>query len=270
MNTLTVPRSPVQTAVTRLVPHTAPRAAFGKLVRSEVKLAWRNPANLLTGVALPLLLLVIFSFIPTFKQQQADLGGLTELDVYVPVLIAMSIALLGLVFVPGPLVAYRDQGVLRRLSLTPVPPFWVLAAQLIVQACIALVALLIVLVMAITVFGVAAPINPGGLILAIILSIAALFAIGLTVAAVAWSGIAARAIGGAAFYPLLFFAGMWYPLELMPPVLRDVAHYTPLGATVEAIQDSMQGQFPPIASLATLAAYAIIFALVARRFFRWE
>ena len=56
----------------------------------------------------------------------------------------------------------------------------------------------------------------------------------------------------------------------MPAVLLDVSNYTPLGAAVEAIQDSIRTGFPPIAPLLVLAAYALVFAFLARRFFRWE
>jgi ABC-type multidrug transport system permease subunit len=58
--------------------------------------------------------------------------------------------------------------------------------------------------------------------------------------------------------------------ELMPAVLQDISNVTPLGAAVEAIQDSMQGQFPPAEPLLVLAGYALVFALIARRLFRWE
>ena len=74
----------------------------------------------------------------------------------------------------------------------------------------------------------------------------------------------------AAFYPLLFFAGMWYPRALMPGVLQGIGNFTPLGASAQAMQDSMQGQFPPAASLLVLAGYALVFAVIARRFFRWD
>jgi ABC-2 type transport system permease protein len=180
------------------------------------------------------------------------------------------IAMLALISLPGPLVTYRDQGILRRLSTTPVPRSWVLAAQLVVTFCIAMTSLLILMIVSITAFGLGAPKNPGALVLAIVLSIAALFAIGLSMAAAARSGTAARAIGAGTFYPLLFFAGMWYPRELMPGVLQGISNFTPLGAAVEAIQDSMQGQFPPAEPLLVLAGYALVFAFIARRFFRWE
>jgi hypothetical protein len=37
-----------------------------------------------------------------------------------------------------------------------------------------------------------------------------------------------------------------------------------------ALQDSMQGQFLPPEPPLVLAGYALVFALIARRFFRWE
>jgi ABC-2 type transport system ATP-binding protein len=57
---------------------------------------------------------------------------------------------------------------------------------------------------------------------------------------------------------------------LMPGVLLDISNYTPLGATVQAVQDSMQTGFPPAAPLLVMAAYALVFGFLAQRFFRWE
>src|SRR6266536_3009343 len=44
--------------------------------------------------------------------------------------------------------------------------------------------------------------------------------------------------------PLLFFGGLWFPRERMPPVLQHISEWSPLGASVHALQDSMQGTFP--------------------------
>ena len=270
-HTLPLPKALLSKALpSALLPRTVPRAAFGKIVLNEARLAWRLPAGLIFGVGVPLLLLIIFGELPSFHQPQPSLGGLALFPLYVPIIIAFSIGLLALISLPGPLVSYRDQGILRRLSTTPVPPFWVLAAQLVVHFCLAMTSLVIVIVVSITAFGLDVPKNPGALLLAIILSIAAMFAIGLSIAAAARSGTAARAIGVGAFYPLLFFAGMWLPGPLMPGMLQGISHFTPLGASVEAIQDAMQGQFPPAAALLALAGYALVFAFLAKRFFRWE
>jgi ABC-2 type transport system permease protein len=181
-----------------------------------------------------------------------------------------SLAMLALLGLPIPLASYRELGVLRRLSTTPVPPSWVLAAQGLVQLCVAAVSLIVIFVASVTAFGAPAPKSAGGLVLSVALSIAGLFPIGLVIAAIARTANGASVIGRVAFFPLMFFAGLWLPRAMMPGVLLDISNYTPLGAAVEAIQDSMLQGFPPAAPLLVLAAYAVAFGFLAQRFFRWE
>jgi ABC-2 type transport system permease protein len=249
---------------------TVPAAAFGKIVLNEARLAWRQPAGLAASLGIPVVLVVIFGEIPKFQYPQASLGGLTELDVYVPVLAAFAITILATWSLPVPLASYREQGILRRLQTTPVPPTWLLAAQLVTQVCLAVAGLVGVFTVSVTAFGVPAPGNPGGLAAAAILGIAGLFPLGLVIAALAPTAGTASVVGRAAFFPLMFFAGLWLPRAEMPGTLRDISNYTPVGAAAEALQDAMQGQFPPAAPLLALAAYAVAFSLLARRCFRWE
>jgi ABC-2 type transport system permease protein len=181
-----------------------------------------------------------------------------------------GLALLALVGLPTPLVSYRELGVLRRLSTTPVPRSWLLAAQGVVQLGTAVITVAAVLVISITAFGVPAPKNPGGLVVSLLLATAGLFAIGLFIAALARTATAVNVIGRVTFFPLMFFAGLWLPRAEMPRLLLDISNYTPLGAMVQAVQASMKTGFPPAAPLLVLAAYAVVFGYLARRFFRWE
>jgi ABC-2 type transport system permease protein len=248
----------------------APRAAFAAIVRNEARLVWRQPAGMIAALAIPLLLVVLFGKVSAFQQPSSRLGGLSAFQLYVPILISLAIALLAFIYLPGPLVSYREQGVLRRLSVTPVPASWVLAAQLAVQACLMLIAVLIIMVTSVAFFGLPAPGNPGGFLLALVLSIAAIFAIGLCIAAAAPTSGAVRGIMAAVLYPLLFFSGLYYPMQLMPGPMLAISHFTPLGAAVQAIIYPMFGQFPPAQGLLVLAAYALVFGFLAKRFFRWE
>ena len=97
---------------------------------------------------------------------------------------------------------------LRRLSTTPVPPAWVLAAQAVVQGCVALAGVVTVIVISIVAFGAPEPASLPGLVLSVAVSIAGLFAIGLLLAAVARTSTAANVIGRVTFFPLMFFAGL--------------------------------------------------------------
>jgi ABC-2 type transport system permease protein len=252
------------------LPRPTRRAAFGNIVLNEARLAWRRPIGLIGGVGVPMLLLVIFGELPSFHQPMATLGGLTLFDVYVPVLAVFGVTLLAVVGLPIPLVTYRELGVLRRLSTTPVPQSWLLAAQGVIQLCVALAGLAVIVAVSIAAFGAPAPKNPGGFALSALLCAAGLFPIGLVIAAVARTANGANVIGRLVFFPLMFFAGLWLPRALMPGVLVDISNYTPVGAAVQAMQDSMLQGFPPAAPLLVLVAYALVFAFLARRFFRWE
>ena len=110
MSTLTLP-----------LPRPTRRAGFGQIVLNEARLTWRRPQGLIGGIALPVLLLVVFSLIPAFRAPAADLGGVSRLSVYVPIMIAFGLALIAFYSLPVPLVSYRELGILRRLSTTPVP-----------------------------------------------------------------------------------------------------------------------------------------------------
>jgi ABC-2 type transport system permease protein len=249
--------------------HTA-RMAFGKIVLNEARLAWRNPRGLIFGVGMPALLVVIFGELPKDQVHHSSLGGLTRFNVEVPVLISFVIAALALYGLPVPLASYREQGILRRLSITPARPYWVLAAQLVVNFAFALAGLAIVLVVGAAAFGESAPGSLDGFTLAVLLSVAALFAIGVAIAALAKTAGSAQAIGAALFLPLMFFAGLWLPRQEMTAWLADVSDYSPLGAVSQATQDAIGGMFPTAALLGTLAGYAVVFGFLAARYFRWE
>jgi ABC-2 type transport system permease protein len=247
-----------------------PPGAFGNILLNEARLAWRQPAGMIVGAGIALLLLVIFGEVPVFRQSSAKLGGYSAFEIYIPILMCFAIAMIAFTYLPGPLVSYRELGILRRLSTTPVPAYWVLAAQLVVQACLMVVTLVLLITVSIMFFGINAPKDPAAMVLSIALCIGALFAIGLSIAAVARTSGAARGLMAAALYPMLFFSGLYYPVQLMPTVIKDISNYTPLGAAVPAIGDSWVGQFPPAQPLLVLAGYALVFAYLARRFFRWE
>src|SRR5690242_5290385 len=111
------------------LPRTPRGAAFGTIVRNEARLARRQPLPIIGSIGLPVVLMIIFGEIPSSAQVVSTLGGLTLFDVYLPIIMVLGLTMLTLLGLPGPLVSYREIGVLRRLSTTPVPPSWLLAAQ---------------------------------------------------------------------------------------------------------------------------------------------
>jgi len=252
------------------LPTRTPRPAFGKLLGAEAKYQWRVPVGLIVGITIPVLLLVAFGLIPGLNKPLKQFGGLTVFSVWFPTFIAFALGWLALMGLPGHLADYRQQGILRRMSTTPVPPAWVLAAQVIINLALAAVALVIIVVVGTAGLGLGSPRQPGGFVLALVLTVAAMFAIGLWIAAIARSANVAALIGNLMLLPMLFFAGLFVARQNMPPVLRNIGDWTPLGASAHALQGSMLGTFPSAQLLLVLAGWAVVFGFLAVRFFRWE
>jgi ABC-2 type transport system permease protein len=251
-------------------PAEVPRGTFGKIVLNEARLAWRLPFGLATALTLSITLLVIFGTVHSTLTDLKTLDGHTYFYVYFPIFVVVVIAGTALFSLPLTLAAYRERGILRRLSTTPVSPAWVLAAQIIVNLATEAIALITFLALSLIVFGDGAPKSLAGFLLAIVLCIAAVFAIGLWIAAVARSERMGGASGAVTFASLMFFAGLWTPHVVMPAPLRDISDLTPLGAAVEAVQDALYHGFPPVAPFLVMMAYAAIFGFLANRFFRWD
>ncbi len=260
------------TATTVAAPAVRRRSAMTQLIMTELKLFTRGRAvaGLLAGAGVPLLLLIIFGSIHSFNTPVRKYGGLTTLDVYVPILLVFAMGLLCLMAMPATLAGYRELGYLRRLKATPTGPVRVLVAELAVKLVVAAAIVIVLLAVARGGYGVAAPRQAGGFIVAGVVAAAALMATGLFISAVAPNAGLARGIGAIVFYLLMFFAGLWLPIPNMPAVLQHISHATPLGAAVPALQNATQGQWPTWLQLVTMAGYAVAFGLAAVRFFRWE
>jgi ABC-2 type transport system permease protein len=246
----------------------ARQPALRRLVAIEWALFLRERTGPVFGLGLPVGLLVIFGNIGFYKTQHLD--GLTLLSVYVPILVALVLGMLSLNVLPPTLAGYREKGVLRRMRTTPVGPARVLAAQLAIAVAVETVAITLLLVLARFAFGVVLPRQLGGFIAAAALAGLALLAIGLLVAAAAPTGRFANAAGAILFYPMVFFAGLFFPVQAMSPALQHVSHATPLGAAVEAFGQASAGQWPHLLPMVTMAAYAVACGLAAARLFRWE
>jgi ABC-2 type transport system permease protein len=238
------------------------------LLKTEAKLLLREPILLFWGVAFPLVLLTVMGL--AGHKRDPDLGGLTLVQTYVPVLVAFTFTILGVSALPTALATYRERGVLRRLATTPARPSWLLGAQLSTNAAIAAITAVLILALARIAFGVPLPAEPPAFLLAVVLAAAALLSIGLLVAALAPRARIAGAVGTMLFFPLMFFAGLWAPRATMGDTLRDIGDYTPLGAAVQALQDASAGTWPGTGQLLVMAAYAVVGAAIATRLFRWQ
>ncbi len=243
--------------------------AFLELVKIEGNLALREPTGIAFGIGFPIILLIIFGSIPAFGKPLAG-TSLTVFQIYIPILMVTTLIMIGMLGLPIPIVRNREIGWLRRVSTTPMAPSRLLAAQVTINLIVAAIAFTILGVGSVVVFGVKFAFEIPGFALSLVLATTAMFSLGLLIAAVAPSQGAASGMEMGLLYPLLFFAGIYVPMQVLPSSLQTISEFTPVGAAVKALDSSMTGSFPAVAPLLVMAAYTILFSFLAVRYFRWE
>jgi ABC-2 type transport system permease protein len=245
-------------------------SALSRLTVTETKLFFREPMIVFFALAFPAILLVILGAIPAFSEPDESLGGLRTIDLYVPIIVAMGLAMFALNGLSQLFASYREKGVLRRLRTTPVKPGLMLGAQLLMSTVMSVVTMVVVLTIGRLAFDVRLPRQLPAYLVGYVLAALAMFAIGLLVASLAPTGKSAGAIGTVLFFPIVFFAGLWAPRDTMNDVLRTISDFTPLGAGVQSLQDATAGQWPQLLHLAVMLGWTIMAGGLAARFFRWE
>ncbi|MFF5212944.1 ABC transporter permease [Streptosporangium sp. NPDC000396] len=236
-----------------------------KITLTELRLFLRDPATSLIVLALPAALVALFGVI-THPAKGGD-----PIETYFPAMaLSLGLAQLALNLMPTTLAGYREKGILRRMSTTPVHPRRLLGAQLAVSALLSVTALVLVVLVATIVFGFDPPRHPAGFAAAFLLGTPALLAVGLFVAAVAPSARAATGIGVGLFFVSLAFGGVFMPAETLPGFLVAIGDYTPLGAFMQALRAGWSGTWPQALHLAVLAGVTAVFGALAVRMFRWE
>ncbi|MFI6288243.1 ABC transporter permease [Streptomyces sp. NPDC051018] len=245
-------------------------SASTAVLKAEARLFAREPGSHFWIIAFPTILMTIIGLIPVFREVSDDLGGRRFIDLYTQVAVLLAMIFAGLQAMPPVLTGYRERGILRRMSTTPVRPGSLLAAQLLLHGAVALCAAVLPITVARIAFDVQLPRNPGGYALALVLATVSALALGAMVAALSRTQKAATAIGSAVFFPAMFTAGVWLPVQSMPDTLAGIVGFTPFGAASESLARAATGSWPAWDGLAVMAVWTLLLTGAAARWFRWE
>jgi ABC-2 type transport system permease protein len=182
----------------------------------------------------------------------------------------MILGTTGLMAIPGWVATYREQGIFRRLRVTPVSPATLLLAQGIVGLLTSLLGIALLVTAGTLAFDLRMPAAPFGVLVAIILGSASIFSIGAMLAAVAGTARTAQAIGMALYFPMLFLSGSAFPRAMMPPGVQQVSSVFPMTHANELIGGlwlRAEWQWLPVV---VLTAVLLVAGGLAVRNFRWE
>lgn len=242
--------------------------ALAKVTAVEAKLFLRDPTTLLIAVITPSAIMLILGMIPAMREPSPTFGGMRFVDMFAPSLVVVTLATLGVNSLPVRLATYREKGVLRRLSATPVHPSNLLIAQLVVNLVAAIAAIGLLLAAGNLAFDVPFPQHLLGFVAACLFGGGSLFALGLLAAATVRTARGSAAYALPIFFVSMFAGGVYLPRFLLPDWLVTVGSYMPPG--VQILQDAWTGTGPAFPQLVIMAAIAVVAAAGAAKLFRWE
>ncbi|MEV4136171.1 ABC transporter permease [Dactylosporangium sp. NPDC049742] len=241
---------------------------LARLTIVETRLMLREVTPPLFTVLLPVALLLVFGWSPGARVPDAALGGHRGIDTVLPSMSVMvSLAMVAFFMLPVVLTTYREKGILRRFATTPARPSAMLGAQVLMNGAVVLVSTALTLAVGVTLMDMRLP-DLALVLPVLLLGVLGLFPVGLLVAAAAGSAKTATGWAFVLWFPSAFFAGLYVPAEQLPPVLRRIGDWTPLGAFRQAVQAAWAGDTPRPLHLAVLAATCLIAGGLSVRLYR--
>jgi len=173
-----------------------------------------------------------------FKEDSLVSDDFTYIDFFMPGVIGLTVmtnAIYGTIFRNT---KYRNDGILRKLTTTPLKRSEWLLAMMLYTTFMAFLSTFLILVVGILLFDINVIINPYMFI--IIISASFAFAgMGMMVTRFVREEETADSAGGAITFPMMFLAGTFFPLEIMPGYLQTLAKVLPLYYVNEGLRDSM-------------------------------
>ena len=237
-------------------------------VRYEQLSFWRNPQSAFFTFVFPVVIIVIFGALFHTVGSSSYFYGLSALQYYVPTIAAMSV--LGSCYSQLAIVLAmrRQEGILKRVRATPLPA-WAYFLGLLAHCVLVSVVDIALIVGVGRLFGVPLPTHWAAIAVTLVLAAACFCALGVAVASVIRNAEAAPAVVQLILFPLLFVSGTYLPIHSQ--ALNQVASMLP----VRPFNQALLGPFAEHTgadwhSLAVLAAWGAVGALVAIRCFRWE
>ncbi|MCC9706322.1 ABC transporter permease [Streptomyces sp. MNU76] len=230
----------------------------------ETRMLLRNGEQLLLTVVIPTLLLVLFGSVDI-----VDTGEGEAVDFLAPGVLAlavMSTAFTGQAIATG---FERRYGVLKRLAVSPLPRWGLMAAKTLSVLVTEVLQVVLVTVIAFA-MGWDPHGNPFAVLLLLVLGTAAFSGLGLLMAGTL-KAEATLAAANLVFLLLLVGGGVVVPLEKFPDAAQSVLGLLPIAALSDGLRDVLQhGAGMPWGDLGILAVWAVLGLGAAARFFRWE
>jgi ABC-2 type transport system permease protein len=233
--------------------------------RLERRMFWRNPTAAFFSFTLPLLFLFLFGAIFSGDQK--------TLDVIVPGILGMSVMSTTFNALAMNITFLREEGVLKRMHGTPMPPVSYLGGVAANAVSNATVQIVIVVLAGRLFFGIGWPKDWAELAVFSVVGVASLAALGVAFSHVIPNFDAAPAYTNIVFLPVIFISGVFYDVDTAPQFIQDIAQILPLTHMIDGVSAALVTGAPltdHVGDLAVVAAWGLFGAIFAVRGFSWQ
>jgi ABC-2 type transport system permease protein len=245
---------------------------FWNLTWVEIKIFVREPLGLFGTLAMPVIVFAVMSrlFGGTRSARSAEAARMIGVDL--PIFAGLLIAVSGVLSLVAIIAIYREGGILKRLRATPLEPYTILSAHVLVKLLFTAATLGLLVLFGRPLFaarGDASLVRFGA---ALMFTTVSLLSVGFVIAAVVPTARFAQPIGTFVLYPLIGISGLFVPIDALPSSLQVVARVQPFTYAVSLLRGAWLGE-PWSTHLADVAALILTFVVctvLSTKIFRWE
>jgi ABC-2 type transport system permease protein len=252
---------------------TNPLRGLWRLTWLELKIFMREPLGAIGTILIP-----VFLFVALGKATQGEtaapsqpFGGLLSRG-GVPTLLAMSVTVGAVLSLANIISIYREGGILKRLHATPLRPWTILTAHVLVKLLLTAVTMVLMILAGKRYFAIGPEVPLASFTVAVIISTLSILAIGFILASVIPTARFAQPIGALIFWPMIGLSGLFVSIAVLPPTLRRIASVLPLRFSASLMQGIWIGDrwSAHLTDIGALAAVFVICVAISSRVFRWE
>ena len=166
---------------------------------------------------------------------------------------------------------YKKTKLFKQLSLTPLTKMEWLTSKMLWYIVLTIAGFLLMVGVGVAVFGAHVTLTPW-LIPFLVLGPMLFAALGMLVGTVTKNPETAGVIGNIVTFPMMFLAGTFFPISIMPTYLQNFAHVLPLFYIVEGLNNVMvYGNLTGAAiDLAVVAIITTVIFILAVKLFKWR
>lgn len=244
--------------------------ALLKLTWLEIKIFMREPLGVVGSVVIPVVIFLGLS--RGFGPALARPGRLPDRiqPWFLYVLPTMFIALSAVTSLVAIIAIYREGGILKRLRATPMRPYTILGAHVLVK--------LLLTVLSVSIMGLAGrryfpPDTPFiSYVAALVLTTVSLLSIGFVIASVVPTARFAQPFTTLILYSMLVVSGLFFGIGLLPAPLALVSRVLPLTYAVSLLRGIALGEPWSTHAGDVLGLFVTcgICSFVSTKVFRWE